>query len=100
MEWEAVSHTSSRGEVNILRGATRGMGLGLGGLPPRGGDASPTQREWQQPWEGGGDNVPGAITQNDARDNVPRAITQNDAINIQSNISLGEAGDGLRGQGE
>ncbi len=100
MEWEAVSHMSSRGEVNILRGAPRGAGPGMGGLPPRGGDASPTQRERQQPWEGGGDNVPGAITQNDARDNVPRAITQNNAIDIQSNISLGEAGDGLRGQGE
>jgi hypothetical protein len=36
-EWEAVSHTSSRGEVNILRGATRGTGPGLGGIPPRGG---------------------------------------------------------------
>jgi hypothetical protein len=33
-------------------------------------------------------------------DNVPRAIMQNNAIDIQSNISLGEAGDGQRGQGE
>ncbi len=75
-EWEAVSHTSSRGEVNILRGARR---TGLGGLPPRGGEALPTHWDRQQPWEQGGDNI-------------PRAVTQNDAIDIQSNISLGEGG--------
>ncbi len=75
-EWEAVSHTSSRGKVNILRGA---RGTGLGGLPPRGGEASPTHRDRQQPWEKGGDNI-------------PREIMQNDAIDIQSNISLGEGG--------
>ncbi len=75
-EWEAVSHASSRGEVKILRGA---RGTGLGGLLARGGEASPTHRDRQQPWEQRGDNI-------------PRAITQNDAINIQSNISLGEGG--------
>ncbi len=37
---------------------------------------SPTQQDRQQPWAGGG--------------NIPRAITQTDAVDIQSNISLGE----------
>jgi hypothetical protein len=66
-------------------------------LPPGGGDhivagdtfsaASPTQRDWQQAWDEGG--------------NIPRAITQNDALDIQSNISLGEGYDQwIRGEGE
>ncbi len=81
-EWEAVSLAGSRGEDNILRGA---WGLGPG-RPPGGGDRplagdnysenSPTQRDRQQPWAGGG--------------NIPMAITQTDAVDIQSNISLGE----------
>jgi hypothetical protein len=84
-EWEAVSLAGSRGEVNILRGA---WGPGPG-QPPGGGDRplagdnysenSPTQRDRQQPWAGGG--------------NIPRAITQTDAVDIQSNISLEEGFD-------
>jgi hypothetical protein len=84
-EWEAVSLAGSRGEVNILWGAWGpGPGQSLGGGDrPLAGDNysknSPTQRDWQQPWAGVG--------------NIPRAFTQTDAVNIQSNISLGEGFD-------
>jgi hypothetical protein len=61
--WDAVSRTSSCGEVNNLRGA-RGPGPGLppgGGARTPAGDnypiASPTHRERQQQWEGGGQHL-------------------------------------------
>jgi hypothetical protein len=89
-DWEAVSHASSQGEVNILQGAR----MPGPGQHPGGGDQQPggnytegnnPQRDWQQPWEGGG--------------NIPRAINQDNALDIQRNLSMGDGQD-QQGGGE
>jgi hypothetical protein len=91
-EWDNVSRVSSRADVNLLRGGRgNGPGLPLGGgggdLAPTGRNhsaTSPTQQCRNQQWGGEG--------------NIPRSITQQDALDIQSNISLGE-GYNQRGRG-
>jgi hypothetical protein len=84
------------GGVNLLwgeRGPGQGLPLGGGDRGPAGDNysaASPTRRDRQQPWEGG--------------NNIPGAITQQDALDVRSNVSLGEGydqgGRGDRGEPE
>ena len=83
-DWENLSQTSGRRDINVLRG-----GLGQEAeLPQRGGGvsfalpsannsiASPTQRERYQ--EPRGDGI----------GHIPRSVTQQDAVDVQSNISV------------
>ena len=62
------------------------------------------ERDWEDSPQGEGKPRPPTGTGNShgnkGGDNIPRAIMQNDAIDIQSNISLGEGGYDQQGQGE